>query len=142
MQEIQGDIMKYKSPKDSQYYDLVRIPHGHIPAPMIRLWKHLPIPVKGVRDSNTFHCRGCGFPSFFKTNSCYYCQYWDSNDPDYWEWAEDQIRLERSERWRARWKQLEYLFLPLLVVFGKAWYMPSRRRHVNDWLNDGGRENV
>ena len=109
--------MKFTQPRNANYYDLVRIPHGHIPAPMIKFWSWLPIPVKGQRDWGTFHCPVCGSPSFYKTRyGCNECQY--DNEQ---EWKSYRQR----ERKRRNWKRLEHFLLPLYVLFGKAWYMPS-----------------
>ncbi|HUW44726.1 MAG TPA: hypothetical protein VMW50_02930 [Dehalococcoidia bacterium] len=109
--------MKFAQPKNANYYDLVRTPHGHIPAPMIKFWSWLPIPIKGQRDWGTFHCPVCGSPSFFKTGyGCDECQY---DNEQKWK------TYHNREKKRRKWKRLEYAMLPLLVLIGKAWYLPS-----------------
>jgi len=117
-------MMKLAQAKNANYYDLVRIPHGHIPAPMIKFWDWLLIPVKGQRDYSTFHCNICGSSNFFKQgygcNDCggSYPGMDDEND-----WKNNQLK----EKTRKKWKHLEHAILPLLILFGKAWYMPSVR---------------
>jgi len=115
-------------PRDGHYYDLIRVPHGHIPVPLIRLWKDLPIPVKDLRTHDYYHCPVCGKPSFFKIN--YMC--WDCERE--FEWGDDWIdeyaykqyrKKQRREYFRNIWKKLEYLILPFLVLIGKAWYVIS-----------------
>jgi hypothetical protein len=116
--------MKFAQPKNANYYDLVRIPHGHIPAPMIKFWSWLPIPIRGQRDEYTFRCGTCGSPSFFKSFHCETCYDWYEDDPrSEKKWKE----LREKENIRAKWKNWEYRLLPLLVLIGKAWYMPSER---------------
>ena len=111
--------MDFKQPNNSNYYDLVRIPHGHIPAPMIKFWGWIPIPVKGTRSYNTFHCPVCGSPSFYKTGyGCHECQY---------DYEQEFKRYHKREQRRKNWKRLEHAILPLLVILGKVWYMPSER---------------
>jgi len=113
--------MKFTQPKNAHYYDLVRIPHGHIPAPMIKFWSWLPIPIKGQRDWDTFHCPVCGGSSFYKVKA--YCEdcasFFEEDEGKTWRaWKERD-----TKRWK--WKRLEHALLPLLVLIGKAWYLPS-----------------
>ena len=123
--------MEFARCSDALYYDLLKVPHGHIPAPMVKFWSWLPVPVRGKRTPRTFMCPRCGMPSFFKVQfSCSWCA--DFQDmPNY-----DYKRVRRREKWRARWKQLEYVLLPFLVLFGKAWYMRSTRYHAVDYQRD------
>jgi len=121
-------MTKYVKCKDALYYDLVKVIHGHIPAPKVKFWSWLPIPIKGERNYSTFRCPNCGTSSFFKVwDSCDYCQYYDD------EFYKQTYVNQKRERWRSRWKTLEYIFLPLLVLFGKAWYMRSVRHHWIDF---------
>jgi hypothetical protein len=139
--EVFGFIVGYRMGRNSKpkekfelitceeglYYDLIRIPHGHIPAPKVKFWKNLKIPIKGMRTGDTFHCPNCGASSFFKVfGHCRQCYHWKE--------TEDILKQSlRHERWRKRWKQLEYIILPLLVFFGKAWYMKSERVNIRDY---------
>jgi len=116
--------MKFQQAKNANYYDLVSIPHGHIPAPMIKFWDWLPIPIKGQRDYSTFHCQICGSPSFFKQgHGCHDCggSYIRMDDEKEW------VKHQGKEKTRKKWKRFEHAILPLLVLFGKASYMPSVR---------------
>ena len=125
--------MKFAQPKNSNYYDLVRIPHGHIPAPRIRFWAWLPIPIKGMRTWNTFYCPTCGSPSFFKARG--YC---DSCGPDFDDNEQMWKSLKKKEAVRNRWKRFEEIILPLLILLGKAWYMPSERlTYAEQWKKYG-----
>lgn len=122
--------MNFTTCRSPLYYDLIKIPHGHIPAPKVKFWNWLPIPIIGKRDSNTFQCPECGRPSFFKVYSrCQYCEYGSIFDDS----VEDLISRDRRERWRSIWKKIEYIFLPFLVLFGKAYYLRSVRYHVSDY---------
>jgi len=112
--------MKFQQTKNANYYDLVKIPHGHIPAPMIKFWGWLPIPIKGNRDYDTFHCPTCGCSSFYKTGiTCRYCDFRDDDNEQVWK------KHQKREKNRKKWKRFEHAILPLLILFGKAWYMPS-----------------
>jgi len=121
-------------PKNCRYYDLIHVPHGHIPAPKANLWSSLPLPVKQERGL-MYHCPVCGEPSFFKIR--YMCQGCRME----YEWGDDWIdeyaykkyrKKQRREYFRNIWKRLEYLFLPVLVLLGKAWYIRSERLHHSD----------
>lgn len=112
--------MKFATCENGFYYDLVRVPHGHIPAPMVKFWKKLPIPIGGQRDTKTFHCINCGAPSFFKNpDYCFSCATyrWDSHDEDH----------KEKEKRRQRKKDIEYALLPILILLGKAWYLRTTR---------------
>ena len=111
------------------YYDLVRIPHGHIPVPRIKLWKYLPMPIKEIRTYGYFHCPECGSPSFFKIID--YCMNCYPLREGYEERCNQRLKGEKN---RDRWKKLEYMLLPLLVLLGKAWYVPSERIHQRDFI--------
>jgi len=104
------------------YYDLVRVPHGHIPVPLVRgLWRYLPLPVREFRTWEFYECPLCGTPSFFK-GVCWECQDWD------WAAAERYYsRRRRREYFRAVWKRVELWLLPLLLLLGRAWYVRARR---------------
>ncbi len=125
-----------------QYYDLIRVPHGHLPVGKVFLWRRLPIPVREIRDDKYFRCPICGETSFFKVSQfdCIICwskreeqrQQLCRRDNDAWlrlsmRYAAEKVRFERSEYFRRFWKQLECLVLPLLVLAGKAWYVRSMR---------------
>jgi len=116
--------------KDGWYYDLIKLPHGHLPAPKVNLWSHLPLPVKEWRDENYYCCPMCGKPSFFKINfACYSCQDDFEYDEKAYEWAQRRAKIAQRRRYfKQIWKRLEYLILPLLVLLGKASYVPSIRR--------------
>ena len=127
--------MKWTRCSDALYYDLVKIPHGHVPAPRVKLWSWLPLPVKGYRTEWTFSCPVCGRDSFFKVfYRCRECE-WDN----YEESEESWKRRSRREKWRNRWKKLEYAMLPLLVLFGKAGYLRTTRIHARDLSIYGGK---
>jgi ribosomal protein L37E len=130
-----GKNVRFAKCSDSLYYDLVRIPHGHVPAPKVRFWRWLPLPIGGYRTEWTFGCPVCGRESFFKIDyMCRECDY-DGYNPysrEYWE------RKSRREKWRKRWKTFEYVFLPLLVLVGKAYYLRSTRIHVSDYPRYNG----
>lgn len=122
--------MRKLKPKDSRYYDLIRIPHGHIPAPMANFWSSFPIPIKEKRGWDYYYCPMCGSGSFFKVDvACWCCQY----DFDYNFLHRVYEKKRRHDYFRRLWKKLEYLFLPILVLIGKAWYVRSERRHLNDF---------
>ena len=122
-------MTNWTSCKNALYYDLVRVPHGHIPAPMVKFWGWFPLPIKDKRTYNTFICPNCGSPSFFKVwDSCNWCQYYDE------EFYDRTYINQKREKWRRRWKDLEYALLPLLVLLGKAWYMRSERYNIRDYM--------
>ena len=105
--------MEYTTCEKGRYYDLIRIPRK-------RTW-------------DTFHCPVCGLPSFFKVfDQCRVCE-WEIDDYETWRAIEQryQKRIKR-EKWRRRWKTLECALLPLLILFGKAWYLRSDRIHWSD----------
>ena len=125
------------------YYDLVRVPHGHVPVTKVFLWSRLPIPVREIRNDHYFKCPECGAPSFFKIDSAYSCRNCRFG-LDHADW-EDVMRLDRrfQLRWmrtrrhdyfRALWKSLEVLVLPFLVVSGRAWYVYSERKRYQRGL--------
>ena len=122
-------------PKYGRYYDLIRVPHGHIPVPLAKLWSRLPIPVKEIRDENYYSCPVCGEPSFFKIRyACRYCLDEFDYDPklEDWAWKEYQRRMRR-DYFRNFLKRIEYLILPFLILIGKAWYVRSIYLHPLEW---------
>ena len=116
------------------YYDLIRVPHGHIPAPKTNLWSHFPIPVKEFRDYGFFHCPECGRPSFFSINGmCMDCEEEMSYLQDEEIWRRG-MRRRRRKYFKGLLKRIEYLILPFLVLTGKAWYVHSERYHFSDGM--------
>ena len=119
-------------PKHARYYDLIHVPHGHIPAPLTNLWSNLPIPIKEKRDWDFYYCPCCGEPSFFKIHfACWQCQD-DFEEFGAWDLEKRMrhryYRKRRRDYFRNVFKRLEYLFLPILILLGKAWYVWSMRR--------------
>lgn len=117
-------------PRQGGYYDLVRVPHGHIPVTKLRLWRRLPIPVREIRGDDYFRCPECGSPSFFKIDiSCRNCA---ARGSDSWLLGESILQRwqnrDRRDYFRMFLKRLECLVLPVLVLAGKAWYVRSERR--------------
>ena len=123
--------MKTK-PKDGLYYDLIRVPSGHIPAPKANLWSHLPIPVKEERYWDFYYCPFCGQPSFYK-GVCRDCemQFSGSNVVSNY-----YYKRRRREYFRKIKKRLQYLFLPFLIAIGEAWYVHSKIKHYWDYDKD------
>jgi hypothetical protein len=115
--------LKKLRPLDGCYYDLVRVPHGHVPVTKVGLWLRLPLPVKDLRGEDYFECPRCGEPSFFHS-FCFEC------DQDYslgyvdWRWSRS---FWRRQYFRRLLKSVELLFLPILVLLGRAWYVESLR---------------
>lgn len=121
-QRVRYECPDAVNPRDASYYDLVRTPSGHTPAPKLRFWKWLSVPVKELRDNNTFTCPRCGEGSFFKTWT--YCD----NCNEYLDWNEYPNTYDsKREKRRRLLKDIECAILPILLLFGKAWYMPSIR---------------
>jgi hypothetical protein len=127
-------------PAQGLYYDLIRVPHGHIPTPMVNLWSHFPLPVKEFRDDDYYFCPECGGPSFFKIDtmcrSCKDIAYYDVGRAGW-------LHAVQKERWRLRrkyfrnfLKRIEYLILPFLVLIGKAWHVRSLRPHFKVYYED------
>jgi len=115
------------------YYDLIRVPHGHIPAPKTNLWSLFPMPVKEYRDYDYYECPECGDPSFFKINyMCQDCEEWNDDESAWRRYK----RRQRRKYWKELLKRIEYLILPFLVLTGKAWYVRSVRHHFNDYDGD------
>jgi len=120
-EKVKYEVPDSVKPQEACYYDLIRLPHGHVPAPKAHFWSWLSVPVKTVRDYNTFTCPTCGEGTFFKTwSDCGNCRY-DFND------LSASHYDERREKLRGILKNLEYALLPLLILLGEAWYMPSTR---------------
>lgn len=137
-QDSQGVRRKMLLPKQKAsqglYYDLIRVPHGHIPAPKANLWSHFPIPVKELRDWNFYSCPECGDPSFFKINyMCRTCEEMFEYDLGQNAWDAAQRRAGRRARrkyFKELLKRIEYLILPFLVLMRKAWYVRSVKHHI------------
>lgn len=126
--------------KNHRYYDLVRFPHGHYPAPLIsKLFHFLPIPAGKLRDNEFYQCPECGKSSFFMNlRWCSVCQseieewYFNSEDERnqeeidgyYRRWSERKKKHEKN----MRWKRIEHFFLPILLIFGQVRYNRSVRK--------------
>jgi len=139
-------FLKFYFAKDCDYYDLIRLPHGHWPAPMLFfLWKYLPIPRGKPRDDSFYKCHECGRNSFFKIlrwcdiceselQNCYDSEFnWDKlKYEDKKEKLNNnyQKRLKRENK-RFLLKKIEHIFLPILLLFGKVKYNKSTR--LKDW---------
>lgn len=127
-------------PAAGLYYDLIRVPHGHIPVPRVKLWALLPLPVLEFRDYDFFSCPECGEPSFFKINyACWNCEDVLEYDCGRKAWRAWQARVHRRARriyFRGLVKRLEYLLLPVLLLMGKAWYVRSERKHCSDFQRE------
>jgi ribosomal protein L37E len=120
--------MKYTASK-GRYYDLILVPHGHIPVSKIKVWRNFPLLCKEQRTESYFHCPTCGSPSFFKVKgSCEECSYFGNEEAS---WKRFRLR-ERREYFRRLCKDIEALVLPFLAFFGKAWYVRSERLHYSD----------
>lgn len=134
MRKSRHKLMKQR-PKYCRYYDLIHVPHGHIPTPKTNLWSHLPLPVKAIRGSRFYYCPCCGQPSFFKIRyACWTCEEDFAYDADYEKKCYARYRRrERRRYFKQLFKRIEYLFLPILVLLGKAWYVRSVRRHYCDY---------
>ena len=130
---LRAEKMKVR-PKYARYYDLIRVPSGHIPAPMIRLWSSLPIPVKQLRTERLYRCPVCGEPSFFKIRyACWECEMYMEDNPEFQKQVmRDYRKRQRREYFRNMRKKIEMLLLPFLVLIGKAWYVRSPRLHPID----------
>ena len=121
-------------PGQGLYYDLVRVPHGHIPVSKVFLWKRFPLLVREIRGDKYFSCPECGMPSFFKVDVC--CRECAARGTDRWSVGENILRRwenrSRRDYFRNLLKMLEVLVLPVLALLGKAWYVRSERRHFSD----------
>ena len=119
------------APINGFYYDLIRVPHGHIPAPLVRLWSRLPLPIKEFRKYDYYHCPICGEPSFFK-GVCDDCFFYYPFETDTW-----YKQTARKEYFRQILKRIECIFLPFLAFFGKAWYVLACKSSskVKGWLD-------
>jgi hypothetical protein len=102
---------------------------------MVNLWSGLPLSVKGVRGEDFYFCPVCGEPSFFKIRyACRWCEEDLVYEDGLEEWAYRRYeRKLRRDYFRELWKKIEYLFLPVLAVFGKAYYVKSTRLHPKDY---------
>lgn len=133
--------MKFYYGKNGDYYDLIEVPHGHIPVPLLfRLWKYLPIPEGRQRDRKFYSCPECGRFSFFKIEKwCRNCDidlecWYDENyeydrrmkEKKYGEMVVHWQNREKKEIMRLKWKRLEHLILPILLLIGKIKYNKSK----------------
>ena len=125
-------------PRQGLYYDLVRVPHGHIPVSKIFLWKRFPLLVREIRGDKYFSCPECGMPSFFKVDVC--CRGCAARGLNRWSVGENILRRwenrSRRDYFRRLLKDLEVLVLPVLALSGSAWYVRSDRRHCSDYQYD------
>ena len=125
-------------PGQGLYYDLVRVPHGHVPVGKVWLWSRFPLIVKEFRGNTYFKCPECGLPSFFKSDIC--CRNCAANGKSSWFVGENILRRwqnrDRRDYFRKFLKDLEVLVLPVLALMGKAWYVRSERRHCSDYQYD------
>jgi len=129
------------------YYDLIRVPHGHVPAGKVWLWRRFPLVVKEFRGDGFFKCPECGQANFFK--SCHFCpssSFQTMDDFFYQAYgalgAKRQMDLlayrrrctarARRDYFRRFIKDVEVLFLPVFALLGKAWYIRSERTHFSD----------
>ena len=123
------------------YYDLIRVPHGHIPVSKIVLWKRFPLLVREIRGDKYFMCPECGNNSFFKSDIC--CRVCAAHGKASWFVGENILRRwqnrDRRDYFRRFLKNLEVLMLPVLALLGKAWYVRSERRHWKDGRSYHGR---
>jgi len=129
--------------KYGRYYDLIHVPHGHIPTPKMNFWSSLPLPIKALRGEDFYYCPCCGEPSFFKIRyACWQCENDFVYDDRYYEERcyRRYRRRERRRYFKQLLKRIEYLFLPILVLLGKAWYVRSTRRHYCDYDERGNSE--
>ena len=121
-------------PGQGLYYDLVRVPHGHVPVGKVFLWKRFPLLVGEIRSNNYFKCPSCGALSFFKSDIC--CRDCAANGKYSWIVGENILRRwqnrDRRDYFRKFLKTLEVLVLPVLALLGRAWYVRSDRRHWKD----------
>ena len=130
-------------PRQGLYYDLVRVPHGHIPTGKVFLWKRFPLLVREIRGNDYFKCPKCRASSFFKVDDeCRMCvAKLDELSPADWcraniRFVVNSARRERRDYFRNLLKTLEVLVLPVLALLGKAWYVRSERRHCSDYQYD------
>lgn len=128
-------------PRQGLYYDLVRVPHGHVPTSKVWLWRRFPLLVKEFRGDTYFKCPECGAGSFFKASGrCQSCGWKIAGlSPKAWAKAETNriyrlLKRERRDYFRRFLKDLEVLFLPVLALTGNAWYVRSERTHYSDKL--------
>lgn len=141
---LHGQAVK---PQGGRYYDLLHLPHGHFPIPMLKRWRGFPILARHVRDEYFYSCSCCGEPSFFQEAP--YCrECWELHgDPSGSTWlTRRENRDKRRTYFKNLWKRLDCLFLPILVLLNRiparilpkrfrryrAWYVVSLRHHEAD----------
>lgn len=114
-------------PEKGRYYDLIKVPHGHIPVSQIKLWSKLLIPIKAFRGYGYFRCPECDSPSFFRLIfDCGCCGAFMEGG------YKRFLRRQRRRYFKGILKRLESLILPILVFTGKAYYVRSERTHWSD----------
>lgn len=129
---MKAKLLKLK-PKNGAYYDLIHLPHGHIPVPRCNFWSSFPIPLKDYRDENYYRCPECKTPSFYQiTDMCWECQTFYDQYYSEIQFLQAQARTQRRQRrryFKRFLKTIEYWLLPFLVLLGKAWYVKAIRRY-------------
>lgn len=122
-------------PVFGRYYDLVRVPHGHVPVGKVWLWRSFPLLVREIRDDKFFKCPECGHSEFFKNES--WCRCCGVQNPEF-DWEAMRRRAQNRRRrayFRNLAKQVEVLVLPVLAFCGLAWYVRSERLHFSEKRN-------
>ena len=111
---------------------MIQIPHGHIPAPLIiKLYQYLLIPAGKKRENDFYSCPECGRPSFFKiTKWCDICDEEIQDEEKYAEYYERWQSRERENRRRQKFKKIEHVLLPILLIFGLVRYNRSVKRKI------------
>ena len=133
--------MKFYLLKDHWYYDLVRIPHGHFPGPLIpEIFKYLPIPAGKKRDDSFYSCPECGRPTFFKiTKWCKDCKdmIYFSEEKEYQQHYERWQKRKVEDKRRLKFKKIEIYLLPILIILGLARYNKSiRKKEGYDFIEE------
>ena len=107
-------IIPYRVHIYDRYYDLIEVPHGHIPAPLLfPLYRFIPLREGEPRDESFFSCPICGAASFF-SGVCSFCEE-ELSDPEL-------RKYEVHEGIRHLLKSIEHLFIPVLWLFGAVKY--------------------
>jgi DNA-directed RNA polymerase subunit RPC12/RpoP len=140
---IQAKVLKTKPlalASEGLYYDLVRVPHGHVPVGKVWLWRRFPLVVKEFRGDKYFTCPDCGAKSFFKQSphNCEGCNWrlfdlrHEARKVALHNFQAKGLRLARRDYFRRFLKDLDVLILPVIALMGKAWYVRSERTHYVD----------
>lgn len=126
---------KFHLPIHGNYYDLITVPHGHIPSSKIFLvWKIFPIPIsKKLRDFDTFSCPVCGERSFFKI--IMWCRNCDQEliGERYTKEKEKYKERKSNHQHKQKLKIIENIFLPIFIIIGKAKYMRTDVSCLSDY---------